>query len=297
MAPSRGISLEDDCILSLHKNDLKSVSVLAIEGYGEEDIDIANWRETDYETQRDATYRGTKEWQESVGGATVCCTFCCSTLGYASLENTDTIRLFKHKLEAEQFRVKEGACYSENAFESNTCGSFMAREIIRFAEAQAIFTFVVIQKMSGIKKGQKQKCLLLKLLSWNTVLAKKCEETPQDLNLRRVAKVIYEESDLFMNNNPSGNDDSDVLVWGGADLCCEPFVLTRDLSEKIEPTTSEASVRIYLSVGDWEALKEELIQGSKYFTNSLTRATTQIKLGKNGERRKGGAALSMLQLP
>ena len=147
MAPSKGITLEDDCILALHKNDLNSVSILAIEGYGEEDADIATLRDNCNDaTYKDATYRGSRIWTESVGGATVCCTYCCSTVGYASFENTDTIRLFKHRLEANQLKPRKKTYSFENSFQRNTCGSFIAREVIRFAEAHAIFTFVVIQK-------------------------------------------------------------------------------------------------------------------------------------------------------
>ena len=111
----------------------------------------------------------------------------------------------------------------------------------------------------------------MKLLTWNIVLAKKDQETPQHLHLRRVAKVIFEEADdLFLDTMSTGcsttttsrsdnNNNNNIpptpneMVWGGADLCCEPIIIKRDLSSsnRNEPITSEASVRIYLSIEDW----------------------------------------------
>ena len=281
-------------MLSLHKNDLKNVSILPIEGYGEEDMDASTWDGVVDETKKDATCRGAREWKDSVGGATVCCTVCCSILGYASLENVDTIRLFKHRLEAKHMRVKNGISYVENSFQHNTCGSFIAKEIIRFAEAQAIFTFAVIQKSSST--GKLHSCLLLKLLSWNTVLAKKCRDSHQQLQFKRVAKVIYEESELMTSDNCSSEDKSH-MTWGGVDLCCESSTLSRQLDQRAQVMTSEASVRIFLSLEDWKALKEELFQGSMYYSKTVTRAATQVKLGKDGEQKKDSALLSILQLP
>jgi hypothetical protein len=83
----------------MNKRDLNNVSVLAIEGYGEveplqsnekdnylkDDNAIGTVNENSKNIDVDASggvmFRGKRAWNDSVGGATVCCNQCCSILG------------------------------------------------------------------------------------------------------------------------------------------------------------------------------------------------------------------------
>ena len=151
-------------------------------------------------------YRGIRKWRDAVGGATLCCSVCCSVLGYASIIDPDTCRLLKHRLRARiRSHSPNGASYrlSRDHFSGNTCGSFIGKELTRFAESQAVFAFAVFgYDYAGDRHGNAyaQGCIFLKVLSWNTTLATKYvdhrdDEAPHTPKFKRVVKVIYTEAD------------------------------------------------------------------------------------------------------
>ena len=158
------------------------ICVLAVEGYGEDGVDEKN---VDENTDS-ATFRGPRPWRDSVGGATLCCSQCCAVLGFASLTNPETFRLLKHRLSA-----KNDADWNR----LHTCASFLAHEIVRYAESKAIYTFVVSIRAEGTNKHH-PKCILLKLLSWDTRQAKSADsvavEETDVLRFKPIVRVIYE---------------------------------------------------------------------------------------------------------
>jgi len=318
-AALQGTALEDECAIVLHRLDVRNVCVLAIEGYGEEDTSAAVEKiQEDVAPQPDskaaarsedgAQFRGSRAWRDNVGGATICCAQCCSTLGYASIEHPDTFRLLKHRLRA---RVDIGRTRSSNSFVKNTCGSFIGREIVRYAECQAVYTIVVVSHdTEGLANThhKNRPCLLIRLLSWNTKVAldrnsrgkddKEGKEGNNLLEFRRIVKVIYEESDDMLgplNNSGSPND----WIWGGADLCCFPDEKVKQSSSPVTGDAVEnplkASARIYLAKDEWTELKDSLRVGATYFSAPLSKTTVLLKMGGGYDYKN--ASLSMLYLP
>ena len=70
---------EDEAILIANQHDLHNICVLAIGGYGENDVDDPSKENDKKETKVDAEYRGSRDWQDAVGGATLTCMLCCSS--------------------------------------------------------------------------------------------------------------------------------------------------------------------------------------------------------------------------
>lgn len=329
----------------MNKHDLHNVCILAIEGYGEQDTPMnktdidADDKGTaqddensnndsnnniDVETSGGVLYRGKRTWKDSVGGATVCCNQCCCVLGYASIEEPDTCRLLKHRLCAKMENKSRGNLNSMiDCFSHNTCGSFIARELTRYAESQAVFTFVISNEESA------GKILLFKLLSWNTSLGlgERCvngSKVPDGSNygndvvkFGRIAKVIFEEIDDPNHHSVPTNSTSDTtdpmnFSWGNFDECCPPFGVAASsintLNEKKDNNDidtdmpnaargSKASVQIHLTGDEWNQLRETAQKGTELIPYSISQATVLLKLGNTEEVNKGKAALSILQLP
>lgn len=303
-----GMALEDPSILVLHASDVgANVCVLAVDGYGEPSSEHES---VDRAGDAGVEYRGARPWRDAAGGATVCCSACCSSLGFVGLHSTDTFRLFKHRLSCGATAISRG----KDVFVRNTGGSFLAAEMVRYAETRAVFTFVVGQQGVG-----RAKCLLLRLLSWDswTVAGGTgSAATAHELDFMRTAKLIYEEVDDLTAATPNSidhlNDPSDPSTWswGGVDLCCPPPPLNtavdgddaKHLSGMGNPqmpsvqSDSSASVRIELSLDEWLKLRETLVVESKQFSKSVKDVTVMLKLGKKGEIIPGSAGLSILPL-
>ena len=73
----------------------------------------------------------------------------------------------KHKLRAKS-ALGDGHDEVKDYFSHNTCASFMGKELIRYAESQAVFTFAIFGPQ---RNGHFDSCLLLRVLSWNTSMA------------------------------------------------------------------------------------------------------------------------------
>lgn len=264
-------------MIVLHCNSVgNAICVLAVEGYGVIDTE-------DYPAKNDdsATCRGPRAWRDSVGGATLCCSRCCATLGFASLTFPETYRLLKHRLSADNDVQKWKSLYA--------CPSFVACEMVRYAESKAIFTFVVAVQSEGKVKEHRQ-CILLKLLSWDTRRAKSTESPSFErdsqvdvLNFQKVLKVIYE---VVGDQDTAVHDGSDPMrwTWGGVDLCCIRGVSPIQESQQSDASESfkqarVASVRLWLSPEEWSELFRSLVANSRDFSKAVTDATITVKLG------------------
>jgi hypothetical protein len=193
----------------------------------------------------------------------------------------------------------------KDSFLYNTCSSFIVRELIRYAESQAVFTFVIYNReVNG-------KILLIMLLSWNSFVQTVNENNMNNNNavgsstFERVVKVIHEEID-DQNHNLAQNsfDSADPMnfSWGAYDLCCPPpQQAASTTAERIVPnnspisTTTKASVQIHLQEDEWNELRNSLHHGSDTIPRAISNTTVLLKLGLNDT--DGNAALSILQLP
>lgn len=274
-----GVALEDSSVLVLHQQDLgESLCALAVESYGQDTDDFRN--EVDFQTAEDSVLnRGTRTWRNMVAGATLCCSQCCAPLGVASGESPETSRLWKHRLTT-----------ANNNFAQHTVGTFLAHEMVRYAESKAVFTFVVVMptlqqpSLTTTMGFGKKPCLLLRLLRWDTRIAVGADSVRDEngvdrLTFQRVAKVIYEES-----LEPSMMSPSDVSSWkwGGVDLCCttpEPFV-PGESDGRINEIPKQSSVRICLPAEEWHDLRRLLKDGSKLFSTDVASAIVMVKIGK-----------------
>lgn len=271
--------LEDSSVLVLHCNDVRDgICVLAVDGYGE-----AAGDSNDVDEMTDsATFRGPRTWRDSVGGATLCCSQCCAILGFASLAVPETFRLLKHRLSSKSDK-------EWNILHS--CASFVAHEIVRYAESKAIYTFVVSVRSEGTPDSH-PKCILLKLLSWDTRQAKSIDSNVMEetdlLHFKPVVRVIYE----IANDRDSIHDNDDdpmSWTWGGVDMCCLPDNARAQQnrmneSEQARQLPSAASVRLCLLQEEWDELEQTLVESSKYFSKAVTDATILVKLGPKQER-------------
>ena len=258
-----GAVLVDTSAILLHGEDVgSSVCVLAVEGYGEgyskptvEKDPVASNATSPFaavaaemENDQPAIVRGPRDWRETVGGGSICCSQCCSILGFASLNSPETYRFLKHRLvfqdKPEETHDKTmsssddaGFCETSEFSPLTSCACFVAHEMIRYAETKAIFTFVVEQTETG---DNERHFLLLKLLSWGSQIATSKEtqfleidgndsHLIQDVCFKKTAKIIFEETTVGVGNSEDReiqphNDTDDISnwIWGGADLCCLP---------------------------------------------------------------------------
>jgi hypothetical protein len=71
-----------------------------------------------------------------------------------------------------------------------SCASFLACELVRYADAKTIFTFTV--GVEGSESKEPRKCLLLRLVGWATIFEESSSNHRLDFSL--VAKVVYEDT-------------------------------------------------------------------------------------------------------
>jgi len=289
-------ALEDDAVIVLHQDDLiqkqqrRGIRIGRVKGYGEHSS--GNEDASSSEAWKDkAAIKGTKS-------KTITCAKCCSTLGFVSNNDNDsnTYRLYKHLLDC----VKPP---NTSIFSKYTCGSFLAREMIRYAENDAIYTFIVgvSDEMDWTRAHNPGPCILIRILSWDTPMAiidkKNTTDESNALQFHKVVKVIFEEvSDKAIET--TNNNDSTEWTWRGVDFCCPPPNGTNvDETASSEMQTKASSIRIFFSPQEWEDLRDVLVDRSMYFSEAVKEAVVMTKLGlptSDGEKQK--AALSFLSL-
>jgi len=281
-----------------------------------------------------AVVRGDRTWREGDGeSVSLCCGRCCSPLGYSSMGSPDTWRLWKHRLSAVMRQTDEnndGTMAVRNhrpikllhsTKPLGSCSSFLARELVRYAESKAIFTFVVLFEDCGRTGGkikmnsqmEHNKCILLRLLSWETTMATSFEESSfqnpsqcnddrrrsHELKFKRVAKIIFEETlDPTAEARLGHNNSSTQWFWGGVDLCCLPpsnearntLGIGNNRNTNLNTPSAEihgtadsegkvSTVRLQLPRQEYDQLLSDLIFGRSYFTKEIAEATIILKMG------------------
>jgi len=279
-----------------------------------------------------AAVRGDRIWQSATDGESVslCCGRCCSPLGFTSLESPDTWRFWKHRLSIPltkkseenknddiiQLKYNSSPFLNRNKYPYmplGSCSSFLARELVRYAESKAIFTFLVrCEDNTGMEEINK--CLLLRLLSWETTMATSFKESSclsqysnsysdndsrrrqYRLNFRRVAKIVFEETiDPTVKDQHSthNNGSTTQWFWGGVDLCCLPpsssnndqnttGVKANSTSNDVDDATilkPASTVKLQLSQEEYDQVLSDLVFGRSYFTKEMAEATVMIKMG------------------
>jgi HECT-like Ubiquitin-conjugating enzyme (E2)-binding len=196
---------------------------------------------------QDPALRGAAQiWQDSAPGETLCCSRCCSVLGWSCKSMEQTYRLLRHRLVLPNLDV---APVPKEEHQGASCIGFIAREMIRYAECQAIFTFVLI--LDSIDKGPVKSsssnetqsaggipCVWLRLLSWDTIAANGTTPSSSnesdltqnhsgELEWCQVAKVAFEDGLLSVDDMPSRRGVPIVDVFpnsflqrGATDWCC-----------------------------------------------------------------------------
>jgi hypothetical protein len=266
-------AFEDDAVLVLHVGDLSAGGVCVLDrvwGYGENSSSSERRRgnndAADNDDNEDASSRAWRDMAASRGeeaNGTVTCANCCSTLGYVSDRDSDTYRLYKHLLDCggpddiggrrrdagggRRRRPATSSSSASSSFADHTCGSFLAREMVRYAESDAVFAFVVglsdenDRTKTGAHTGE---CILLRILSWDTPMSTvggaidddaggggyddddDDDDSRRALCFRRVVKVIFEEASdehvLRRTSAAGGGDGSMEWTWRGTDFCCPP---------------------------------------------------------------------------
>lgn len=325
MIVERSVALHGTNVICFNQNDMgNSICVLAVPGYGatleeeEEEEKEGNDKAEKGKTRLldkpnimemgndvSSTIRGDRNWRDHTGGPTVCCSLCCSPLGFASLVSPESFHLLKHRLSVRSTPSSRTIC---------SCVSFLGREMLRYAESKAIYTFVVVLKQHGRNSShwatttpqrQHDPCILLRLVSWDTNMATNMVGDGSDrLDFCQIAKVVYEETHDRLSNR--FDDDITKWVWGGVDLCCAPSLPLNsygrsmvDDTETTEKTQALSSVRLYLEKNEYDEIVKSLRQSRKFFSKQVEEATILVKMGipqSDIRRRRHRLGLSAIKL-
>eukprot|EP00536_Pseudo-nitzschia_multiseries_P010323 jgi/Psemu1/202906/e_gw1.309.6.1 len=275
-----------------------------------------------------AVVRGDRSWRDATDGESVglFCARCCAPLGFASLGSPETWRFWKHRLSVPHTAPNPpsneafvfGASLLQRTKPLGSSSSFLARELVRYAESKAIFTFVV--RCEDDSESDSESC------SDDGIATAKAARTTESMKrtgttrttgafccgrgrrqqhrfgsirFRRVAKIVFEETnDPTVNNNQAGDRSNTHSVsssattqwfWGGVDLCCPPpssstdgsTTLTRDpTAKKEEQQQSQVStVRLQLPREEYDTVLVDLVAGRSCFSKEVADATILLKMG------------------
>lgn len=304
--PDPSVALQDSNVLCLNHTDLSGTAcVLAVPGYGEGDDD--HGRKQDEKTADDelvdasAAVRGDRSWRDVTSGATVCCSQCSAPLGFAAMESPESFRLLKHRLSIPTHSPRRVPSQR-----LSSCASFLAREMVRYAEAKAIFTFIVTldaPKMS-FASSVFEKCILLRLVSWDCNIATGVDGGSRKLKFRRYAKLVFEETYDRKANQSAGVG---TWMWGGVDLCCPPVldsesakassleVTDESINEATEQSVSTA--RILLQEDEYSETLQSLRLGQKLFPKDVADPTILVKMGVAPSSKIDGGGLGLTAIP
>ena len=330
----RNVALEDDVVIVLHKDDVndnddedggsggggsgggKVNTTRDGKGYGEHSATLLRGGNDMMNTSTSNSSQLWKDKSTMKGnrGNIITCSKCYSVLGFVSGHDSNTLRFYKHLLSCgDPFSSSPSSLTVKNSFSKYTCGSFIAREMVRYAESEAIYTFIVgvSDENDWTRLSRPSECLLLHMLSWDSALVgvdgrtRTSGDDREDgtIEFNKVLKVIFDETTDRGQYSSSGRDDEDGTstkwTWGGIDLCCPPSMsngLEDSEDFSTEPQTKATSVRIYLSNQEWSELRHVLVNGSEYFSEMVKDAVVLSKLGMPENGNGHSASLSYLPL-
>lgn len=257
--PSLDTAFEDDACIVLDARYFSStVSVVPATGYGEDATDDEAAESTD----TSAECRGRRPWRALVVGATLTCSVCMATLGYAA--DPESMRLLKH-------RVQWGGPSHATVMD------FVAHEMIRYAETKAIFAFEVRQEND-------EDSLWLRLISWDgkaATIGDGVTDAQGKLQWKRLVQIMFEQT-----TRQSSTTEPSEWLWT-TDWCCAP-----DKEEKQGPENTPPSVvQLCLEQIEWLAVKDALVRGSSFHPATVREATIMAKTGRKPRNTTGLAAV------
>lgn len=290
--------LEDETVLVAHRLDIgAAASVMAATGYGDDSRDDGDRPSAKNHlaiaaglVDRDPTalVRGSRPWRVAVGGATLTCSLCASHLGFAPVELPDTYRLLKHRLVQ-----LSSATTPPPPHRLLAVSSFVVHEMIRYAETRAIFAFTVSDDAE-----RHRRLLLLRLVSWDTTAASTSDAERGDEDgvyrireWKRRAKILFEETAGVAA--AAAATESAQWTWTSQDLCCPPDGREERagapaVSDTSKTDPSASLVRLCLSAHEWEELRTELRDASRFYAGEVVAATVAAKLGPAAIPPEGG---------
>jgi hypothetical protein len=260
--------------------------VLAVPGYGEDPReDSGPW---DPEGPgASAARRGGRPWRDWVGGATLTCSACASVLGFAAAADGASgagtapapspsaarpsawaSRLLKHRIGWTSSAGGGGGEFG--------VVDFVMREMIRYSENKAIFSFRVACEGRGGR-------LLLRILSWDSEAGTDREgraapgaDGPLEVQWRRLVQVLYEESHADDGGAPLQAE----LQWTwNRDWCCAP-IAKEEKSDEAPIELPASVVRLFLELEEYEELRRGLRQASDWYSEDAKQATILSTIGR-----------------
>lgn len=302
----RHVALEDDAVIVLHEEDVNEgdsgvCTTRDVKGYGEHSALLGRNGGGEITSSASQIWKD-KSAMKGDKGNTITCSNCCSALGFVSGHDSNTLRFYKHLLHCGIPSLLD----KKNVFSNYTCGSFLSREMVRYADNEAIYTFIVgvSDENDWTRMGKSSECILLHILSWDSALvgvdgkmSSGGGDGGEAIQLEKVLKVIFDETtDRGQHSSSGREDDGTKWTWGGIDLCCPPSMVDEEFSPTDKPQTKATSVRIFLSTQEWSELKHTLTTGSEYFSGVVKDAIVMSKLGMPMIGSRHSASLSYLPL-
>lgn len=312
------VALEDDAVVVLHKDDVNEggsgsgsgvCTTRNVKGYGEHSA----LRNTNGRSEQVTSSQLWKDKAAMKGdrGNTITCSNCWSTLGFVSGHDSNTFRFYKHLLHcgspSASPSVSPPLSVDRNVFCKYTCGSFLAREMVRYADSEAIYTFIVgvSDENDWTRLSKASEVVLLHMLGWDSALgsvngkmSSSGDEDGDAVRFTKVLKVIYDETTDRGQHSSNQDDDSSGTkwTWGGMDLCCPPAKGNENEEQPLttEPQVKATAVRIFLSTQEMTELKQALATGSEYFSDVVKDAIVMSKLGMPLNGCRHSASLSYL---
>ena len=303
-------ALEDDAVLVLDREDLAVGgvrSVSSLKQYGEHSSERSMTNNGDHNGSSQA-------WTDKSavkGGRTktLTCAKCCTTLGYISDQDDNTYRLYKHILiDGSSPPLDAQGSLSPQSFSKYTCGSFLAREMVRYAESEAVYTFIagVSDENDWTRVHSSGEFILLRMLSWDTTMATLSNtndtsslgvDATRTMHFQKAVKVIFEVTSDKVELS-TASDDPLEWTWRGNDFCCPPGSNPKGSNDPDEVTlqTKASSIRIFFSKQEWSELRNALECGAGYFSETVSDALVMTKLGFPSSDTDQSASLSFLPL-
>ena len=280
-----------------------------------------------------AVVRGRRPWRDSVGGATLTCSRCASVLGFAP--DPETRRLLKHRIawswgpsessgwQGTGDRVQERAPLANRATNLAsavpdgvygplpTIATFVAHQMIRYADTKAIFTFAIYSDDTDWQHSNSTTVLVLRLLRWNVpaTTSDYCDFTMEDgatengkqrgggmicqPQWRNMAQILFEETQVDLPRHATRGNQPMQWTWANDWCCLAPSSTPPPVTKSSSPATTlsesvhnnnnnntrmdwnagRSLVELYLPNSEYHELWQILQHSSQYFSPSVKEAT------------------------
>ena len=278
--------LEDTTMLVFHHASNTTVQSLSVPTYGRAPFTASSMPML---MDGDALVRGTRPWHpgnaataatmvdgSAAAGTTLTCGQCAQVMGFTTTSSAgDAVRIYKHQLRLLESSVLQRV------------STFVAHELVRYAETKAIFTFAVLHASSS-------QCMYVRLVSWDSFSAAAVVEshTASDdttggfldccQQWYRTAKLLFEVTERTNSKHVAGGLEEDsIWLWTEADLCCPPPTSGDETATAKELGKAASSVvEMHLEDDEWRQLVDEMEAATELIPDEVRLATIAAKLGR-----------------